>query len=255
MLQVGLQLYTIRDQMETDFEGTLKKVAELGYKGVEFHAFFGRSSSEVKRLLDENGLEVIGTHLPYEDLLGDIQSIITYNQEIGNKNLIIPHLTEEQRKWDEVFDNLTRIGEKCKEQGMVLLYHNHDFEFKESYGNQTAFDAMYEAVPASLLQVEMDTCWVHFAGYDAVEYIHKYKGRLPLVHWKDVVRQEDGTALTVEFGHGEVDLVAIAEAANQVGVEWLIVEQDVCVNPSMESIATSMNWIRNYKNNGGPIHV
>ncbi|WP_438351439.1 sugar phosphate isomerase/epimerase family protein [Paenibacillus sp. FA6] len=255
MLKLGLQLYTVRDQMEQDFEGTLKKVAELGYKGVEFHTFFGRSSSEVKRLLDENGLVAIGTHTQYASMLEDLDSIITYNKAIGSKYIIVPYLSEEERKWDDVFAKLKIIGEKCKEQDMVLLYHNHDFEFTESYGDKTVFDAMYEAVPATLLQVEMDTCWVHFAGFDAVEYIHKYTGRLPLVHWKDVKRQEDGSPLTVEFGQGEVNLAAIAEAADQVGAEWIIVEQDFCLNPPLESIATSMNWIKDYMKDGGIIHV
>ncbi|AOZ91498.1 sugar phosphate isomerase/epimerase family protein [Paenibacillus crassostreae] len=255
MLQLGLQLYTVRDQMEQDFEGTLKKVAELGYKGVEFHDFFGRSSSEVKKLLDENGLIAIGTHTQYVDMLANLDAIITYNKEIGNKYIIVPYLSEEQRKWDEVFANLKVLGEKCKEQDMVLLYHNHDFEFTESYGDKTVFDAMYEEVPASQLEVEMDTCWVHFAGFDPVEYVHNYAGRLPIVHWKDVKRQVDGSALTVELGHGEVDLAAIAEAADQVGAEWIVVEQDICQNPPLESIATSMAWVKKFVQNGGPINV
>jgi sugar phosphate isomerase/epimerase len=255
MLNLGLQLYTVREQTEQDFEGTLKKVAELGYKGVEFHDFFGRSSAEVKKLLDENGLVAIGTHTQYASMLEDLDSIITYNKEIGNKYIIVPYLSEEQRKWDEVFANLKVLGEKCKEQDMVLLYHNHDFEFTESYNGKTVFDAMYEEVPATLLEVEMDTCWVHFAGFDAVEYIHKYAGRLPLVHWKDVKRQADGSALTVEFGHGEVNLAAIAEAADQIGAEWIVVEQDTCQNPPLESITTSMAWVKNYAKNGGPINV
>lgn len=256
MLQLGLQLYTVREQMEQDFEGTLKKVAELGYKGVEFHDFFGHSSAEVKKLLDENGLVAIGTHTQYASMLEDLDSIITYNKEIGNKYIIVPYLSEEQRKWDEVFANLKVLGEKCKEQDMVLMYHNHDFEFTVSYSeDKTVFDAMYEEVPASLLQVEMDTCWVHFAGYEPVAYIHKYAGRLPIVHWKDVKRLEDGSAQTVSFGEGEVDLAAIAEAANEVGAEWIIVEQDVCQNPPLESITTSMEWVKNYAKNGGPINV
>ncbi|MGF7048545.1 sugar phosphate isomerase/epimerase [Paenibacillus sp. DS2015] len=255
MLKLGLQLYTVREEMEQDFEGTLKKVAELGYQGVEFHTFFGRSSADVKRLLDENGLVALGTHTQYSSLLNDLDSEITYNKEIGNNNIIVPFLSPEERNWAEVFNNLKIIGEKCKEQGMVLLYHNHEFEFTESYQDQTVFDAMYAEVPASILQVELDTCWVHFAGYDPAEYIHKYAGRLPIVHWKDMKKLEDGSAQTVELGQGEVNLAAIAEAADKVGVEWIVVEQDLCQNPPLESISSSMEWVQNYKNNGGPIHV
>lgn len=117
MLKLGLQLYTVREEMEKDFEGTLKKVAELGYQGVEFHTFFGRSSAEVKKLLDENGLVAIGTHTPYDRMQNALDEEIAYNKEIGSSSLIVPYLGEEQRKWDEVFDNLKRIGEKCAAQG------------------------------------------------------------------------------------------------------------------------------------------
>lgn len=255
MLKLGLQLYTVREEMEKDFEGTLKKVAELGYQGVEFHTFFGRSSAEVKKLLDENGLVSIGTHTPYDRMQNALDEEIAYNKEIGSSSLIVPYLGEEQRKWDEVFDNLKRIGEKCAAQGATLLYHNHDFEFTETRGEETVFDAMYEAVPADLLKVELDTCWVYFAGYDPVEYIEKYAGRLPIVHWKDVKRKEDGTPQTVELGAGEVNLEAVAEAADQAGVEWIVVEQDFCERPPLESIAASMEWIKSYARNGGPVNV
>lgn len=255
MLKVGLQLYTVRDQMEEDFEGTLKKVAELGYQGVEFHTFFGRPSAEVKKLLDENGLVALGTHTPYDRMLNALDEEIAYNKEIGNPNLIVPFLGNDQRNWSEVFANLQKIGEKCNEKDAVLMYHNHDFEFTESYEDKTVFDAMYSEVPADVLKVELDTCWVHFAGYDPVEYIGKYAGRLPIVHWKDVKRKEDGSPLTVELGQGEVNLKAVAEAADKAGVEWIVVEQDYCERPPLESITASMEWIKNYAKNGGPVNV
>lgn len=255
MLKLGLQLYTVREQAEQDFEGTLKKVAELGYQGVEFHTFFGRPAAEVKALLDQYGLVALGTHTSYDRMLNALDEEIAYNKEIGNTNLIVPYLGEDQRKWDEVFANLKTIGEHCKEQQATLLYHNHDFEFTEKIGGKTVFDTMYETVPADLLQVELDTCWAHFAGYSPAEYIEAYAGRLPIVHWKDVRRQEDGSPLTVELGQGEVDLKAVAEAADKAGVEWIVVEQDYCQNPPLESIAKSMEWIKNYAKNGGPVHV
>ena len=255
MLKLGLQLYTVREQMEQDFEGTLKKVAELGYQGVEFHTFFGRSGEEVKRILDENGLVALGTHTQYLSMLDSLDKEIAINKAIGNPNLIVPFLAEDLRKWDDIFANLKVLGEKCNAAGMKLLYHNHEFEFTEAYGDGTVFDAMYQQVPASLLQVELDSCWAHYAGYDPVKYIEKYAGRLPIVHLKDMKRLPDGTAQTVELGAGEVNLKAIVQAADQAGVEWIVVEQDYCENPPLESIATSMEWIKNYVKNGGPVHV
>ncbi|WP_019911324.1 sugar phosphate isomerase/epimerase family protein [Paenibacillus sp. HW567] len=255
MLKIGLQLYTLREELEQDFEGTLRKVAALGYSGVEFFHFFGRSAEEVKALLQETGLVALGAHRPYDALLNDTEQEISYNLEIGNRNLIVPYLTEEQRNWEEVAANLRAIGEKCNERGAVLSYHNHDFEFTEHFGGRTAFDGIFEEVPAELLQVEMDTCWVYYGGYDPVAYINKYAGRLPIIHLKDMKKREDGSAETVVLGEGEVDLAAIVEAAAAAGVEWAVVEQDYCSRSPLESVTDSMRWVKTYASQGGKIHV
>ncbi|KUP22207.1 sugar phosphate isomerase/epimerase [Paenibacillus sp. DMB5] len=255
MLKLGLQLYTLREELEQDFEGTLRKVAELGYAGVEFFHYFGRSAEEVQALLEETGLVAIGAHRPYDAMLNDTAEEIRFNLAIGNRNLIIPYLSEEQRNWAEVAANLRIIGEKCREQGAVLSYHNHDFEFTESYGESTAFDGIFEEVPADLLQVEMDTCWVHFAGFDPVAYIQKYAGRLPIIHLKDVKKREDGSPETVVLGEGEVNLPAILEAAAEAGVEWAVVEQDFCSRSPLASVEDSLNWVKAYANQGGKVHV
>lgn len=256
MLRLGLQLYTLRDLLEEDFKGTLAKVAELGYQGVEFHHFYGHSAEEVKAMLDEYGLEVLGTHVQYTSLLEDLDSVIAYHKGIGNKNIVVPYLSEEQRSsWPQIFTNLQEIGSRLKQEGLVLLYHNHDFELTEKIGGRTALDALYDSVPADVLLAELDTCWIHFAGYSPIEYIQAYEGRLPIVHWKDVKRKEDGSPLTVELGQGEVDVAAVGDAAEQAGVEWIVVEQDICTNPPLESIEASLNWIKQYAAGGGKVHV
>lgn len=255
MLKIGLQLYTLREELEQDFEGTLRKVADLGYAGVEFYDYFGKSEEEIKGLLRETGLTALGAHRPYDAMLNNTEHEISFNLAIGNKNLIIPFLTEEQRNWEEVVSNFSIIGEKCKAQGAVFSYHNHEFEFTEHYGERTAFDYIFEEVPAELLQVEMDTCWVYHGGYDPVAYINKYAGRLPIIHLKDMKKLEDGSAETVVLGEGEVALASILEAADAAGVEWAVVEQDFCRRSPLESIADSMEWIKTYANQGGKVHV
>lgn len=255
MLKIGLQLYTLREELEKDFEGTVRKVAELGYKGVEFFHFFGRTAEQVKALLQETGLVALGAHRSYETMLKDAEAEIAYNLEIGNRNLIVPYLSEADRNWKEVAGNLRIIGEKCKEGGAVLSYHNHDFEFTEKVDDRTVFDYLFEEVPADLLQVEFDTCWGHFAGYDPVEYIAKYAGRLPIIHLKDVKRREDGSPETVVLGEGEVNLTAILQAAEKAGVEWAVVEQDYCSRPAFDSVSDSLKWVQAYANQGGNIHV
>ncbi|MDQ0195599.1 sugar phosphate isomerase/epimerase family protein [Paenibacillus wynnii] len=255
MLKIGLQLYTLRAELEQDFEGTLRKVADMGYSGVEFYHFFGRSAEEVKQLLEETGMVAIGAHRPYDALLNDTEQEISFNLAIGNTNLIVPYLTEEQRNWAQVAADLRTIGEKVKARGAVLSYHNHDFEFTEHYGEVTAFDGIFEEVPADLLQVEMDTCWVYYAGFDPIQYINKYAGRLPIIHLKDMKKREDGSAETVVLGEGEVNLPDILEAAAAAGVEWAIVEQDYCSRSPLESVADSLKWVKQYAQQGGKVHV
>ncbi|BCG59048.1 sugar phosphate isomerase/epimerase family protein [Paenibacillus sp. URB8-2] len=256
MLKIGLQLYTLREELERDFEGTLRKVAALGYSGVEFFHYFGRSADEVKSLLEETGLTAVGAHRPYDVLLENADAEIDYILKIGSPYLIVPYLSEEQRSdWSKVAANLRTLGEKCKEKGAVLFYHNHDFELRESSGGLTAFDYLYSEVPSELLQVEMDTCWVQYGGYDPVQYIGKYAGRLPLIHLKDMKLREDGSAETVVLGEGEVDLPAILEAAEQAGAEWALVEQDYCSRPPIESVAASMEWLNTNYKQGGNIYV
>lgn len=254
MLKLGLQLYTVRDLLEQDFKGTLAKVAELGYQGVEFHHFYGHSAEEVKAMLDELRLEVLGTHVQYDSLVNDLDEVIAYHKAIGNPNIVVPYLSEEQRSdWNEIFTNLKEIAHKLKQQDMVLLYHNHDFELTEKIGEKTVLGTLYDTLPE--IVAELDTCWIHFAGYNPEEYIAAYKDRLPIIHWKDVVRKEDGSPLTVELGKGEVDVAAVGDAAAKSGVEWIVVEQDTCTNPPLESIETSLQWIKQYVKNGGKVHV
>ena len=255
MLKIGLQLYTLREELEQDFEGTLRKVAEMGYKGVEFYHYFGRSAEEVKQLLEETGMVALGAHRPYDALLNDTEQEISYNLAIGNTNLIVPYLTEEQRNWEKVAADLRTIGEKVKARGAVLSYHNHDFEFTEHYGELTAFDGVFAEVPADLLQVEMDTCWVFVGGYDPVAYIQKYAGRLPIIHLKDMKKREDGSPETVVLGEGEINLSGILEAAAEAGVEWAVVEQDYCSRSPLASVEDSLNWVKQYAQQGGKVHV
>ncbi|RCX23101.1 sugar phosphate isomerase/epimerase [Fontibacillus phaseoli] len=256
MVQVGLQLYTVRDAMERDFEGTLRKVAELRYQGVEFAGFFGRTPEQIKEILSETGLTALGAHTPYVRLRDALEEEISFNKAIGNRYLVLPYLEEAHReRWDEVIEDMKVIGKHIAAEGMMLCYHNHEFELLQKLGEETVLDAIFSRVPAEYLQVELDSCWVNFAGLDPLEYISKYRNRLPLLHLKDMVTKNDGSPETVELGKGEVDVKAIADAAIGNGTEWLVVEQDFCANEPLDSIATSMDWIRNYAKNGGKINV
>ena len=261
---IALQLYSVRDDMAADFEGTLKKVKELGYDGVEFAGLYGKTAAEVKALCAEIGLTPISAHVPFVDMMNDPDLIKVY-KEIGCDYVVIPYLTEEYRpgqpKFQEVIDGAKLLAEKAKENGMKLCYHNHDFEFVKVDG-EYAIGILYAEVPE--LSPQFDTCWVNVGGENPAEYVRKYKGREEILHLKDFVgsksenmyaligideNEEKDTAGKFELrpvGKGVQNFPEILKAAEEVGIKWVVVEQD---NPSMgltpiECAKTSMEYLK-----------
>ena len=245
---IALQLYSVRDDMEKDFYGTLEKVKALGYEGVEFAGLFGENPTKIKEKLAELNLTPISAHVPYYDMLENPAEVLKDYKEIGCKYVVVPYLTEECRPGTDGFKDtvkgVRKIGEAAKELGLQLLYHNHDFEFIKIDG-EYALDILYNEVPAEFLQTEIDTCWVNVGGENPAAYIEKYTGRSPVVHLKDFVGSNNGGPLykligideeeteakeqTFEFrpvGMGLQDFKAITDAAIEGGATWFIVEQD-----------------------------
>ena len=247
---IGLQLYTLRNETAQDFRGTLRRVAELGYEGVEFAGYGDIPAEEMKSLLQELGLQAAGSHVSLQQLQDNLQGEIDYLKTIGAQYMICPYVAPEDRTspegWESLFAFLKETGDEVRKQGLIFAYHNHDFEFHMHVGDDFVFDAMYKAAPPESLQVELDVCWVQYAGQDPLSCIQKYAGRLPLLHLKDFDRDEKGGIRTLELGQGLVDLPAVIEAASDAGVEWLLVEQDNCQNPPLQSIENSMNWVKEH---------
>jgi len=248
-LPVALQLYTVRDNMAADFLGTLCKVAEMGYDGVEFAGLYDYAPAQIKHWCDSLGLVPVSAHVPLADMLADIDKVIADYKAVGCEYIVVPYVTEERRPGGELFlqmvEEIRTIGQKAKDAGLVLLYHNHDFEFDKLENGQCGLDYLYENVPADLLQTELDQCWVKYAGYEPVEYLKKYSGRSPVVHLKDfyVEGEQEGDPYALiglnedekkantafEFrplGKGIQDIPSIIEASKAAGSEWLVVEQD-----------------------------
>ncbi len=263
---IALQVYSVRDDMEADFRGTLAKVKALGYDGVEFAGLYGNAPADIKAWCEELELVPISAHVPFVDMMENPDLLADY-AAIGCKYVAIPYLTEEYRpgaeKFDEVIAGAAMLGEKAKALGMQLLYHNHDFEFLKVDGKY-ALDILYDTVPAELLATELDTCWVNVGGEDPAGYVEKYSGRAPIVHLKDFVGSKaenmyaligidngGATADTKAFefrpvGYGKQDWFGILNASEAAGSEWVVVEQD---QPSMgrtplECAELSVNYLR-----------
>lgn len=264
---IGLQLYSVREDLEKDFEGTLRKVKALGYDAVEFAGLFGHGAEEVRNLCKEIGLIPLSAHVPFVDMMNDPDGVLKVYADIGCKFVVIPYLTEEYRpgqpKFQEVIDGAKLLGKKAKELGMQLCYHNHDFEFVKLNG-EYALDILYKEVPADILETEVDTCWVKVAGEDPSAYLRKYTGRAHIVHLKDFSGEKSEHMYALigidddkkeeesnkfEFrpvGYGKQDFPAILAAAKDAGAEWVVVEQD---QPSMgktpmECAEMSINYLK-----------
>jgi sugar phosphate isomerase/epimerase len=248
---IGLQLYTLRDETAADFPGTLRQAAEMGYEGVEFAGYAGIQADEMKEILENLGLTAIGSHVGLQKLRDNLQGEIDYVKTIGGRYLICPYVGEEERKtpedWKRLFSFFEKVGMAAGKEGLTFAYHNHAFEFDQQVDGAFAFDAMYANTSPESVQVEMDVCWVQFAGQDPIEYIRKYVGRLPLLHLKDFSRDAQNKIVTLELGQGQVALKEVIAASSEAGVEWLIVEQDNCQNPPLQSVSNSLHWLkRNY---------
>lgn len=245
---IGLQLYTLREEMAKDFKGTLRKVAELGYEGVEFAGYGGLPAEELAELLQSLGLKAIAGHVGLNSIRTNLDQEIAYLQTIGARNLVLPGIPGEDRSdeesWKRIFALCGQAGEETAKQGLAFGYHNHDFEFKTQIDGAYAFDALFSATAPEHVKVEMDIGWVQFAGLEPIDYIRKYSGRLPLVHLKDFRIGADGKIDTVELGQGVIKLTDVIAAASEAGTEWLIVEQDNCANPPLESVETSITWLK-----------
>ncbi len=245
-LPVALQLFSIRNDLERDFEGALKSVKAFGYDGVEFAGLYGRSAGEIRALLDDFGLTPVSAHVSIDEMLRDPDGVMTAYSTIGCRYIAVPHLEEKRRIGGEEYDRTiedVRMLERCAQaHGLVFMYHNHDFEF-EKIGDKYALDILLEALPDTSL--ELDTCWASVAGAKPEEYMKNYAGRSPVIHLKDYslmgkkpedifcimesggdARDKNGVFGFRPCGYGMNDIEAILDAADETNAEWLVVEQD-----------------------------
>jgi sugar phosphate isomerase/epimerase len=253
--KVGVQLYTVRDLMKDDFDGTIAKVAKVGYKEVEFAGYFGRTGKQVRAVLDKNGLTAPSTHVQWDELDDKFPSVIETSKEIGLKYIICPWIPEEIRKspdiWKQAADKFNKCGEASKKAGMQFGYHNHWFEFLPVDG-KLPYDALLKMCDANLVKMELDLCWISTTGTDPLKYFNEYPGRFPLVHVKDVKTMPkitsggsqnfgDTVDLT-EVGNGVIDWKKIFAQSDKAGIKHYIVEHDHPKQP-IESITASYDYL------------
>jgi sugar phosphate isomerase/epimerase len=245
MGKIALQLYSIKELTNVDFLGTLEKVAKIGYDGVEFAGYFGTSAKELRRTLDDLGLQAAGSHIGITELEENLDQTIEYSLEIHSPYIICPGLPEEMRDSADAYkrtaERFNRIGERCKENGIRFGYHNHDIEF-EKFEGQYGLDLLMNHTQSDHLFVELDTYWVEHAGLHSIDFIHQYKERCRVLHIKDMKSEEDKK--NIEIGSGIMDFNKITAAAKQYNVDWYTVEQEEYDLPQLKSIEMSLQYLR-----------
>jgi sugar phosphate isomerase/epimerase len=244
--RIGVQLYTVRDAMKTDFEGTIAKVAAIGYQEVEFAGYFDRSPKDVRAILDKNGLASSSCHVGYDVVEKKWPETLEAAKIVGHRYIICPWIDEKQRKepggWKRAVDLFNRAGEASKKAGIQFGYHNHSFEFDpaESLGGKLPYDFLLAETDSKLVTMEMDLCWISVAGKDPLTYFDKYPGRFPLVHVKDWVKDASSSSgyqgamgqsvkyggRMADVGQGSVDWKRVFAQSGKAGIKHYFVEND-----------------------------
>ena len=254
---VGLQLYTLREDIQKQgIEKILAEVAKLGYKKVENFGynqgkFFGKTPTEYRKLLDDNGLKAISGHYMtarsnsfgvMDGLTRNWDKVIEDAAVVGQEYAVIAYLIDNERKpedYKQLFDQLNKGSEVAKKAGLTLGYHNHDFEFTQKIDGEKPYDLLLKNTNVIM---EVDLYWVAKAGENANEYFSKFPGRFPLWHLKDMAKTERKEF--AEVGVGSIDFGALFKNAEKAGLKHYFVEQDVCQRPPLESIKISIDNIQ-----------
>ncbi len=258
--------------MEADFEGTLKAVADMGYEYVEFAGYYGHTAEEIKGLLDKYGLKCISVHQGLDFYDNNPDAAAEFLKSFGVKYSVIPWYGVEKLagsdEWEASAARFKSVAEVLKAHGMKLGYHNHDFEF-EKFEGKYLHDYIFEAVGDDLIDPELDTCWVHYAGINPADKIREFAGRVEIVHLKDFVCKELGGGPAYDLidnsgkglgkksredngfqfrplGMGRQNFAEILAACEEAGTDIVIVEQDQTYElAELEAAKISREYLRN----------
>ncbi len=231
--RVGIQLYTLRSLLAKDFEGTMAKVAGIGYKEVEFAGYYNKTPAQVRAVLAANQLTAPASHLGFPASDDAWKRTVDEAKEMGHEWAVIPWLDANMRKsgddYLKVSDRLNRLGTIAHGNGLRFGYHNHDFELKPNGDAGRGLDIMLKNTDPGLVDFEMDIYWVVKGGGDPMDYITRYPGRFALMHVKDATAAPERKM--VDVGSGTIDFAAIFARRQTSGMRHAFVEHDEPSDP------------------------
>jgi len=267
-LPLGLQLYSVRDLLPKDYEGTLRQLSELGYREVEAAGFFGHSPSQVKQAMDHAGLHCVSAHYPLKDLLPKVDEVIQFGKDLGLKYIVCssPMLKDQSRArdpnsraaresmtlddWRWNADQFNHIGERVNAAGIRFAYHNHTPEFRSENG-AVFYDELLRLTDPAKVTMELDCGWAVVAGQSPANLLIRYPKRFSMLHVKDfkmtaAVKPSDPPPST-ELGRGTIDYHPIFEAARKTGIDHVFVEQEQFDMPPMEALKIDADYMHALK--------
>ena len=234
---VGIQLYTVRDLMARDPDATLRALAAIGYDEVEFAGLHGRPAADLRRLLDDLKLTAPAGHVGLDRLRSELPAVLEEAATLGWRWIVMPWIDAGDRTaagYARVAAELNRLGERARERGLRIAYHNHDYAFAPLAGGRTGYDILLEECRPELVDMELDLFWAVHAGRDPVEYVERFPGRFPMVHVKD--RAADGRMVNV--GAGTIDFARIVARAGSAGIRHWFIEHDEPADPLRDAAAS-----------------
>ena len=250
-MPIGLQLYSVRNLLPKDFEGTLHQLAAAGYKEVEAAGYFDKTAADFGNALQKAGLKCVSTHHQLVQLKSQFNQLIEYGQALGLEYIICswagvhrdPTRTGDLNldDWRYVADQFNEIGQKVKGAGMTFGYHNHTVEFGKENGI-VYFDELLKRTDPKVVVFEMDCGWVVAGGHNPVEYLSKYPERFPLLHVKDMVKGSDGKWRNVVMGKGTIDYKPIFRAAT--GLKHYFIEQEEFEGDPMTELREDADFMK-----------
>lgn len=242
---IGIQLYTVRRDLAKDPEGTLARLARIGYREVEFAGFPNTSAKSLRAMLDRLHLTAPSGHVPLQAIRGEWERTLEDAATVGQQYIVVAFLPEGERKeaddWKRLAAQFSKAGEVSRRMGIQFCYHNHDFEFGLIDG-APAYDLLLRESDPSLVQMELDLYWITKGGRDPLDYFAKWPGRFPMVHVKDM----DATPkkFFADLGSGTIDFKRIFRKARQAGIRHYFYEQDETPGSPFDSARASFDYLR-----------
>ncbi|MFZ0270712.1 MAG: sugar phosphate isomerase/epimerase [Acidobacteriaceae bacterium] len=266
-LPPALQLYSVRDLLPKDYEGTLRQLGAMGYKECEAAGFYNHAAAEVKQAMAQAGLHCVSSHHALQQLQS-LYDILTFGQALGLEYLVcsapmlrdpakakglgwaaaLEAMSADDWKWN--IDQLNRIGERVRAAGMKFAYHNHFIEFHEHDGF-LPYDLLLQQTDPKLVAMEMDCGWVVIGGHKPEEYLTRYPNRYVMLHIKEFKLEgwkPGQEPVSTEMGHGSIDYLSIFRAAKKAPIRHIFVEQEQFPDmPAMQAMKVDVDWLKSVR--------